>query len=239
MARPVFDALLPLADRLYRGVSSPTDREIFRLVGVGPVWWIARSIQRDPELRLSDPALNAVRSNLERCGPLGRATPAIAGAGARAALEASFLTSAEIDANHLGSAEHVYWEEPIQSPSAARYLESTTRDPKIAILYAYGINIDSAMGAGPIEFFRGRPNDTPGVALLDAGAPTDLATLYPAAPHAAVVRGRVQRDSEVLIHGRVVRVTTPIVDLPAFNVATPDTALDAAATALLTGRVAR
>ncbi len=37
------------------------------------------------------------------------------------------------------------------------------------------------------------------------------------------------RDSEVLVHGRVAPVTTPIADLPAFVAATPDASLDAAA----------
>lgn len=251
MPRPVFDALRPLPNRLYRGVNASTDREIFRVIGVGPVWWIARAVQQQPDLQLSDAALHALRTNLEHVvpyrdhngerrahGAVGHVAPPIAGANARAALEASFLASAEILPNHMGSTEHVYWEEPIQSPSAARYLESTTLNPKIAILYAYGIDVDSAAGAGPITFFRGQPNLTPGVALLDAGAPTALATLFPAAPHVAEVRHRVTRDSEVLIHGRVVRVTTAIVDLPPFIVANPDQSLDDAATALLNAVVA-
>jgi hypothetical protein len=39
----------------------------------------------------------------------------------------SFQTSAEVAANHLGSADHVYWEAPTQSPSSSRYLEVARR----------------------------------------------------------------------------------------------------------------
>ena len=107
MPRLGFDSLQRLPGRLYRGVNSATDREIFRVVGVGPVWRVVKALRDNPNLALSDAALNALRTNLDRVNPVGNVAPPVAAASPRAALLASFEASAEILVNQLGSAEHV------------------------------------------------------------------------------------------------------------------------------------
>jgi hypothetical protein len=66
MPRPAFDALKGLPQRLYRGVNSPTDQEIFTKLGVGPVWHVVKALRDDSAIVLSDGALNSLPSGERR-----------------------------------------------------------------------------------------------------------------------------------------------------------------------------
>lgn len=139
--------------------------------------------------------------------------------------------------NLYTSYEHVVWEAPINSPFTGRLLESVTTNPRTALLYAYGIDVEAWHRNRSIVFYRNAPNGDAFVAVLDRAADTPLAII-----HATNVYGgeglnedeakrRVRRDGEVLL--REAETPAHLIDLPAFDAKDPAGSLDAAAKVLI------
>jgi len=132
--------------------------------------------------------------------------------------------------------EHVVAEAPINQPFTGKLLESITKKPQVAVLYAYGIRLDPWFINGSIEFYSGQPNATPFVAVLEPQQDPPLAIIY--ARNIYDEQGfdeneahrRVQRDEEVLLQ-QAMRPAA-IIDLPPFDVANSARSLNTAAAAL-------
>lgn len=236
---PHFDALGRDGFRLYRGSSGSTGRAIMR-AAVGPVRAAAEHI-RDKAAHLIDPAdSRQVFKFFTRffCGPITVAMPH-----QRLADNLDMLMQRPRVMNNLyTSFEHVVWESPINAPFTGRQLESVSIDPRIAVLYAYGIDTDAWHSGRIVKFYRSQPNTGAFVAVLDRAAESRLAII-----HATNVYGgpglsedeakrRVQRDGEVLLEAA--ETPSRLIDLPAFDPKDPAGSLEAAAEHLIKNGVA-
>ena len=154
------------------------------------------------------------------------------------ALEKVFEVNIQPILTHLSTNDHVLAESPLQTPSTYPDLQSSSKDPKTAILYAYGIRPDHRDNPGHAEFFFSKTLPTfAAVAIVKRDHEDPLAEpTTVAAEGNAEVKRRIIRDSEVLLEA-VVRVEKVIL-LPSFDPDNPDSSLDRAATAMLNAGVA-
>ncbi len=231
MAHPAFDALGRKDLHLYRGAGCSEEAEVFAKVGVGPIRDVAAAVLRDQNrLGLSDTALKWITKKLSYADP--KNVIAIPPLSATLALEKVLEADVRPTMNHLGANDHVLSESPLQTPSTYPDLQSAAKDPRIAILYAYGVRPDLASKSNDEHyFFRGQPNDFAAIAVMHRDADDPLAE--PAAVAAegqTEVKRRIARDSEVLLSA-ILKVGQ-VVELPRFDPSDKDASLDRAAVAL-------
>lgn len=142
--------------------------------------------------------------------------------------------------NLYSSFEHVVWEVKINTPFTGKALESVTKDPKIAVLYAYGMDVDGWLGSRSIGFHTSVPNEEAFVAVLerqdDAPLAKILASNVSGELNEALAKKRAVRDQEVLLSNA--ESPSKLVGLPKFDVASPENSLHVAAEALIAAGVA-
>jgi hypothetical protein len=149
--------------------------------------------------------------------------------------------------SHLDPVNHVLPEATVTSPSTAQSLESTSTDPRAAILYAYGLSLDewfvnsrrqckpyskeSGINADAFVAVLTRPQS---YAIGENGLKKILSQT-PIAGCETLASGeaerRAYRDSEVLL-GSVIKPKT-LVELPEFDPLSPEDSLNAAAKRLV------
>lgn len=227
MAHAIFDALTRRDYRLYRGAGSQAEAEVLAKAGVGPIRIVARRVVDDAACcGLGETAMKWLASKLSNADP--RSPVSIPSLSPSLALDAVLRASVEPTLNHLSANDHVYSESPLQTPSTYPDLQSTTKSPATAILYAYGIRPGHVGAANQLEFFSGKPNSRAAVAVLLRETDDILAkpTSVAAAGNEEVER-RIGRDYEVLLTSLV--LVERVVDLPPFDVRDPDRSLDEAA----------
>jgi len=143
--------------------------------------------------------------------------------------------------------EHVLYEPEAQlnSHRTSRLLESISYNPKVAILYAYGISPDAWFESNQVDFWCGRPNQNAFIAVLPSSVEIidsnkQLAMLCNIAGPSTMTKGeaerRMQRDSEELLSKAFAPCS--IIDLPVFDTTDPIASLDAAADELCNRGVA-
>lgn len=236
---PHFDSLGRAGFLLYRGSSSGLSRAVM-LAAVGPARGAAAHIRDHANHLIAAGDRAAVFRFFSRflCG---RGTVAMPFPDLADNLDLLLKQPRVVD-NLYTSFEHVVWEAPINSPFTGRLLESVSTNPKTAVLYAYGIDVEAWHRNRSVVFYRGAPNADAFLAILDRAADTPLAII-----HATNVYGgqglneheakrRVQRDGEVLL--RAAETPAQLIDLPAFDPKDPAGSLDAAAKFLVKNGVA-
>lgn len=151
------------------------------------------------------------------------------------ALDSVFVADVKPTQNHLATNDHVFGESPLQRPPNYPDLQSTSKDPKTAIICAYGIRPDRLNEPDHPDFYfakQKKPNTYCAVATMIRE--TDDALARPttvAAEGNAEVKRRIERDFEVLLD-RIVTVEG-VVKLPDFERGDVDGSLERAALALL------
>lgn len=144
-----------------------------------------------------------------------------------------------VASNVLSALEHVLWETPVNSPWTSRNLESTSKSPQTAILYAYGIDPEAWHQTQTVIFHSGRPNTDAFVAVIERPHDDELTQIAVSTFMGIVAEGtfteadarhRVRRDQEVLLSE--VAPVAKIVPLPAFDTGHPIISLNNAAQAL-------
>lgn len=218
---------------LYRGANGDLSRILMENVGVGPLQQIAKAIRDNPDL-IPQPHHKLVGDILvQRLGPIVKAA---SGDPATATTMRGWVPDEELGArldriigtrslavNHMTITEHVVWEVPLQTPSTARLLESTSKKPQTSILYAYGMDVDLYAREGKFAYLTsdpkvtGKPNAKAFVAVMDRPTDEDLAKPYKINfAHekfsSADCGHRIDRDEEVLV--RNIYDVMQIVDLP-------------------------
>lgn len=250
-----FAGLLASGRRLYRGSHGAPSRATMALA-VGPVRAVAEFI-RDGDLDVDPQLRDEVFAYFRRALTQPTGTVEVAGAprgqmlvhvpGQTLAQRIDFLLQIPgVARNVFSTFEHVLYEPEAQinAPRTARLLESVSRDPRIAILYAYGIDPDAWFDHHALRFWRGTANQDAFVAVLPDMRGLDQQTALRfvrsiAAPDGLSVdeaRRRMERDSEVLLIEA--GPPTSVVDLPAFDEPRGGESLDRAAEALANGGVA-
>jgi hypothetical protein len=218
-------------------------REIMASVGVGPVKVIAEAILESPSLIAKGDLVDMIQELLPRLGwprewetKNGIVEGWTPNEAALDKLKAVLIGVLPTGNPPLTFQEHELWERDIDSPSMSRLLESTSKNPKTGILYAYGIDPDSHVGSGQIRFVRGLPNTNAFVSVMLRRKESELATPYSINFSNAVFsieecKSRILRDQEVLVP-EVERVLH-CVALPDFDVTDPIGSLDRAAENLI------
>lgn len=229
-----FNALTRSGTNLYRGGSGDVSRAIM-WAGVGPVRAVAELIRDRTHDRIPQQFHQRV---------LRFFTRAFCGKNVTVALPHELLADnidmllqiPRVAQNLYTSFEHVVSETPINAPFTGMSLESATKKPQVAILYAYGISPDAWFDNAAIQTFRAAPNAAAFVAVLRPVNDPPLATIHATNVYADngldenEARRRVQRDQEVLL--ATAEVPVEIVDLAPFDPADPLASLDRAADAL-------
>lgn len=250
-----FADLLAAGRRLYRGSHGAPSRATMALA-VGPVRAVAEFICNE-NLDVAPQLRDEVFAYFRRALTQPSGTVEVAGApqgevlahvpGQTLAQRIDFLLQIPGVARNVFSAfEHVLYEPEAQinAPRTARLLESVSRDPRIAILYAYGIDPEAWFDHQVFRFWRGTVNQDAFVAILpeSRGLDENTALQYVrniAAPDGLTIdeaRRRMIRDSEILLIDAV--SPTRIVDLPEFDEHRGAESLDRAAEALVSEGVA-
>ncbi len=242
--------------RLYRGSHGAASRATIALA-VGPVRGVAQFIRDgeldvDPQLRDNvfayfRRALTQPAGTIEVVGaPQGHAQVHIPD-GTLAQRIDFLLRLPGVARNVFSAFEHVLYEPDAQvnSPRTARLLESVSRDPRIAILYAYGLDPDAWVDHQEILPWRDQANTGAFLAVLPERRGLDANTALRRLQNIAAPKGltidealrRMTRDSEVLLIDAVPPEDDPI-DLPSFNEQKRHESLDDAADALVRAGVA-
>lgn len=252
---PGFANLRATGGRLYRGSHGAPSRATMTLA-VGPVRALAEFIRdgnHDVAQQLRDAVLMYFRRALTQ--PTGATDVAGAPQGhahvhipnGTLAQRLDFLLQIPGMARNVFSAfEHVLYEPDAQvnAPRTARLLESVSRDPRIAVLYAYGLDPDVWFDHQIALPWRGSANRDAFVAVLPGSRGLDENTALGrvqniAAPDGLTVdeaRRRMQRDSEILLIDAI--PPTQVVELPAFDEQRSEDSLALAAEALANEGVA-
>lgn len=241
------------SNNLYRGSHGPMENTIMSRVGVGPIRKIAEKIRDNPQMipdqfadrvgELLLPRLGQKRASKSRDTTMQVWTPGGTTSSPSEKLRDQIDQMFQIGAlavNHHTVTEHVLWEIQINDPSTARLLESTSKKPQTAILYAYGIDPAAWLESQTVRFFGGKANADAFVAVMERVKDDPLTKPYEVNLAAGKYtfdecRHRIDRDEEVLA-GNVFDVAM-CVPLPKFNPAKPKESLDAAADALKKAKV--
>lgn len=194
--------------RLYRGVSSVEEREVYAKVGIGPVREVAkRIVDANNSMGLTDTALIWITERLAKKGLGGRVKGLASeeimmpvGQTAIVALDQVYRASSEVAGNHLTVPDHVLYDAPLQTPSTTALLQSFTKKPTVAILYAYGIKPETVLESVDKAELWDDTTRTPVVAYLEREKDDSLAKVPGVAfTEKPTVEKRVLRDQEVLL----------------------------------------
>ena len=245
-----FSDLKAIDGKQYRGSHGAASMATMALA-VGPVRAVAEFI-RDNSLDVAVPLRNQVFAFFRRAltqpngpvetpgAPPGQVHVHVPGTTLAEQID-RLLQLPGVAANVFTAFEHVLYEPEAQvnTPRTARLLESVSRNPQVAILYAYGIDPDGWFDHQRVTPWRGSANQDGFVAVLPETQGLDERTALQrvqniAAPNGLNVdeaRRRMTRDAEVLLTGAVPRDT--IVDLPAFDEQDQEKSLEKAAERLV------
>lgn len=251
-----FADLLASGRRLYRGSHGAPSRATMALA-VGPVRAVAEFIcseELDVDPHLRDEVFAYFRRALTQPNepvvapeaPQGQMLAHVPGQTLAQRID-FLLQNPRVARNVLSAFEHVLYEPEAQvnAPRTARLLESVSQAPRIAILYAYGIDPDAWLDQQVLRFWRGTANQDAFVAALPETRGLQEHTALQrvqsiAAPSGLTIeeaRRRMARDSEVLLIDAVPPECEPT-DLPAFDHRNIQGSLDQAANALVSSGVA-
>ena len=204
-------------DLLYRGWSGAIARNLVQVVGVGPLEALAAKILAE-NLKPTEDALRWLADKLSESNPTGR-------------LVGFRVHDSEIDnlavvmngrpallPNGLETVEHIVYEEVIQSPCAARTIDSLSENPMTAVMYAYDVNVDAYCDTGSISPANQQFNKDAFVAIVRR-EPYDKRPVIregnimgKMGPLDVVANKRAERDKEILHRG--VRAALHIEKLP-------------------------
>jgi len=250
-----FADLTAIDRRLYRGSHGAAARAIMALA-VGPVRAVAEYIRDnnfDVDEQLRGEVFAYFRRALAQPGgqvdPPGapRGEPFVHVPGTTLAEQLGrLLQLPHVAANVFTAFERVLYEPGAQvnAPRTDRLLESVSRNPRVAILYAYGIDPNGWFQHQTVTPWRGRANQDAFVAVLPETRGLDAqeaVRLVPgiAAPNGLTVeemRRRMERDDEVLLTDAV--PTEMVVPLPPFDDRDSEQTLTQAAAELVRAEVA-
>ena len=244
-----FDDLKSITGRFYRGLGDPVFLELARAVGIGPLTALVKeAVAKQPAL--TDETYAALENRLKtRFSP----ADAVVTVPDKTPMERLARLSRDLDETAVGSLElmdHTMFEfSNTLSPDVSRCTDSATADPRVAILYAYGLKTEDYFDRGgnitSYSESRRTGNTQPHVALLSHNAKTRQKTsshfnvlLTRADGQIATEQDflrRVERDSEVFLQS-----VTPVelCTLPPFDPNHPLGSLDSAASELVAKRFA-
>lgn len=207
-------------DVLFRGWSGVVARSLVENVGTGPLECLAKRIL-DGNRRPSEEAIRWLTDRLAKSDSIGEVLYFRGHTRAVDALAEVMSVRATILPNGLEIVEHVAHEDAIQSPSAARTIDSLSEDPLTAVIYAYGINIEEFHRDGSVSPVDHSYNGEAFVAVV----PRDPRDIQPKILEqnivgrngdlGAIAQRRLDRDREILYRG--VRNPLAVVSLPLFS----------------------
>ncbi len=229
---------------LYRGSHGDEAKEIMSCA-VGPVRKVAAFIVGN-DLNVDNALLdNIYKFFVTALQPVnsGEINNVYAPGNALANKLGRLLQNPALAPNQFTVFEHVLYEPEgqINSYRTSRLLESVSKDPRVAILYAYGIDPDFWFDNNRVQFSDDQPNSEAFVAVLARAQDSPLAevntmsNIFASNLTTEEARRRIDRDQEVLLEDA--ETPSQIIDLPDFDIAKPLDSLNQAATELVNKRV--
>jgi hypothetical protein len=243
--RGMFSTLKCKPRILYRGWSTTHKRALVEQFGVGPMRDVAKKLVDfsgtiTPELEAAAAWLFEVlrKSFAGKSGGGFTISGITADMAAIDKLSCVLPVAPKVATTHLSCYEHIVDTTEMGSLPSGRTTESTSLDPCVGILYAYGADLDAWSGRQAIEFTGHTPNRDAFVAIIATDGqhkPTEILEANVDPEILNEVKRRANRDKEVLLWDVQKAVA---VALPVFDIAKPLDSVNAAAVILRKAGVA-